>query len=104
MALAVKSILLSLISVVFLKNPRILNPDWIANTLSQPNTEWENVKFVKEWVANSLKNLFTFADMAHRSCPKWSTSQSAPTILVLKTWVGLWPWKKSVPKYGLDIF
>ena len=21
-------------------------------------------------------------------------SQSAPTILVLKTWVGLWPWKK----------
>ena len=29
-----------------------------------------------------------------------SPSQSAPTILVLKTWVGLWPWKKSGPKYG----
>ena len=27
-------------------------------------------------------------------------SQSAPTILVLKTWVGLWPWKKSGQKYG----
>ena len=24
-----------------------------------------------------------------------SPSQSATTILVLKTWVGLWPWKKS---------
>ena len=23
-----------------------------------------------------------------------SPSQSAPTILVLKTWLGLWPWKK----------
>ena len=29
-----------------------------------------------------------------------SPSQSAPTILVLRTWVGLWPWKKSGPKYG----
>ena len=29
-----------------------------------------------------------------------SPSQSAPTILVLKTWIGLWPWKKSGPKYG----
>ena len=27
-------------------------------------------------------------------------SQSAPTILVLKTWVGLWPWIKSGPKHG----
>ena len=30
-----------------------------------------------------------------------SLSQSAPTILVLKTWVGLWPWKKLGPKYGV---
>ena len=31
--------------------------------------------------------------------PAQSPSQSAPTILVLKTWVGLWPWKKvPVPK------
>ena len=41
-ALTVKGILLSLISAVFFKNPRILKPDWIANTLSNPNTEWEN--------------------------------------------------------------
>ena len=27
-----------------------------------------------------------------------SPSQSVPTILVLKTWVGLWPWHKSGPK------
>ena len=27
-----------------------------------------------------------------------SPSQSAPTILVLKTWVGLWPWKKQGEK------
>ena len=29
-----------------------------------------------------------------------SPSQFAPTVLALKTWVGLWPWKKSGPKYG----
>ena len=29
-----------------------------------------------------------------------SPSQSAPTILVLKTWVGLWPWKKLVQNMG----
>ena len=29
-------------------------------------------------------------------------SQSAPTILVLKTWVDLWPCKKKDPKYGLQ--
>ena len=29
-------------------------------------------------------------------------SQSAPAILVLKTWVGLWPWKKSGQKYGIQ--
>ena len=27
-------------------------------------------------------------------------SQFAPIILVLKIWVGLWPWKKPGPKYG----
>ena len=33
-------------------------------------------------------------------CISPSPSQSVPTILVLKTWVGLWPSKKSCPKYG----
>ena len=33
-------------------------------------------------------------------CQGQLPSQSALTILVLKTWVGLWPWKKSCPKYG----
>ena len=31
-----------------------------------------------------------------------SPSQSVLTILVLKTWVGLWPWKKSGQKYGMQ--
>ena len=31
----------------------------------------------------------------------YSPSQSVLTILVLKTWISLWPWKKS-PKYGLQ--
>ena len=47
-ALTVKSILLSLVSAVFLKNPRILKPDWIADSLSQPNTEWENANPLME--------------------------------------------------------
>ena len=46
--MTVKSILLSLISAVFLKNPRILKPDWIADTLNQPNTEWENANPLME--------------------------------------------------------
>ena len=29
-------------------------------------------------------------------------SQSSPTILVSKMWVGLWPWKKSGLKYGMQ--
>ena len=31
-----------------------------------------------------------------------SSSQSAPTIFVLKTWVCSWPWKKSGPNIGLQ--
>ena len=33
-------------------------------------------------------------------CNTYSPSQSAPTILVFKTWVGLWPWKKKVQNMG----
>ena len=47
-ALTVKSILLSLVSAVLFKNPRILRPDWIADTLNQPNTEWENANPLME--------------------------------------------------------
>ena len=30
-------------------------------------------------------------------------SQSAPTILVLESWVGLWPWKKSGPYFKKQV-
>ena len=43
-------------------------------------------------------SLFEITD-AQSICTQ-SPNQSASTILVLKTWVGLWPWKKSGPKYG----
>ena len=45
---------------------------------------------------NSESVLFVYSLLKKHYPP----SQSAPTILVFKRWVGLWPWKKSGPTYG----
>ena len=72
--------------------------------LKQPHL-WISCAIFFEDVISYLKyntyvsNLICFKSKVHNPIRTYTPSQSAPSILVLTTWVSLWPWKKSGPKY-----
>ena len=58
------------------------------------------------WASHSsqkLKSLFAIVgESIDCLAPEaYTPNQSAPTILVLKTWVGLWPWKNQIQNMDL---
>ena len=55
------------------------------------NFEWKKLSICKVLFSNPRQN----------GLKQWLPSQSAPSILVLKTWVGFWPWKKT-QVYNID--
>ena len=67
--------------------------------LKQPHL-WISCASFFEDVVSYLKyntyvsNLICFKSKVHNPIRTYTPSQSAPSILVLTTWVNLWPWKK----------
>ena len=64
-----------------------------------------DVKYCKAWEQKYRTPLRAMANLFWNNLLLHSSSQSALTILVLKTWVGLWIWKRyGVKKQGQDFF